>query len=85
MCIADFGFVSLQRCDFQALKELEMLLDRVKLPSHANIYAESIHFMKSCSSCIPKALLCITLQIYVVGYFVCYNQSLGILLDIGRL
>ena len=85
MCPEDFCFVSLQRHDFQALEELEMLLDRRKLESHANTYAESIPFMKGCCSCILKALFCITLQMHMVGYSVCYNWSLDVMMDIVRL
>lgn len=41
LCPEDFCFVSLQRHDFQALKEVEMLLDRRKLESLANAFRHS--------------------------------------------
>lgn len=85
MCPEGFCFVSLQRHDFQALKEVEILLDRRRLESQANTYAESTPFTKDCRSCILRALFCIALQTHMVNYSIYYNWSLDLRTDLVRL
>lgn len=83
--LEDLHFVSLQRHDFQALKDLEMPLARRKPEYCANTCAESTPFMKDCCPCVPEALGCITLQVNMMGYSVYYNLSLDVMTEIETL
>lgn len=84
MCPEDLCFVSLQRHDFLASKELEVPLAGRKPEYRADTCAESTPFRKNCCPCVLKALVCITLQMHMMGYSVCYHLSLDVMIDIDR-
>lgn len=85
MCPEGLCLVSLQRHDFQALKELEMPLVRKKPEYHDNISAESTPFTKDCCPCVLKALVCINVQVHMMDYSVYYNLSLDVMIEIMRI
>lgn len=80
LCLEDLCFVSLQRHGFQAWKELEMPLARRKPEYHIKTCEESTPFTKDCCPWVLKALVCINM-----GYSVCYNLSLNVMIEIVRL